>query len=477
MSTASTGWASPWIGTTEPQLHYDLQTLVDYGVLDVASMTFPVPWKGIGNQLQQADMQQLSPAAQVSLRRLRYYLAVQNEQQWRTTMNFYAATDKSRMQDFDSNQEVSARLNVTSDIISGRWSAHISVNHDSGGANNVDQSYLAYQFGDWNIRLGAMDQWWGPAMSSSLILSNNARPIPSIALSRSTATASEHPWLAWLGPWYFTAQMGRLESERDVANPRLWSTRFTFTPIKRLEIGASWAAMWGGEGQGNSFSDFWDVVTFRAICADGSAQCDEALDTKKGNHLAGFDIKYTFDVFSRPLSLYAQRIGEDAVDFYRPTDNANLIGASTYLWGGKLYIEHSDTNIACASASSTVTNCYYEHGTYTSGYRYQGRAIGSTFDSDATALTLGYNKHFSNGDVMQLTARHLKLNEDGQRPSPVLTDDVSERTYQLGGFYQSQWGDWMLRIGGHIEQRDFTYQQDDTDYLLYTHIRYLLNDR
>ena len=59
-------------------------------------------------------------------------------------------------------------------------------------------------------------------------------------------------------------------------------------------------------------------------------------------------------LFEQPFSLYGQRLGEDAADFYRVTDNANLFGMSIYLLGSKVCIEASDTNVVCDNSSSDV---------------------------------------------------------------------------------------------------------------------------
>jgi hypothetical protein len=96
-----------------------------------------------------------------------------------------------------------------------------------------------------------------------------------------------------------------------------------------LELGLSWRAMWGGKGQPHSISDWFKVVTLLIECENGAATCDYALDSKLDNHLAGLDFKYSMMMFVRPFSIYGQHIGEDTVDYYRVTDNANLIGLST----------------------------------------------------------------------------------------------------------------------------------------------------
>jgi len=182
--------------------------------------------------------------------------------------------------------------------------------------------------------------------------------------------------------------------------------------------------------------------------------------------------KYSFDLFERPISVYAQRIGEDAVDGINITDQANLVGISTYFANAKVYIETSDTNIACAGNGSTITNCYYENGVYSSGYRFRGRVIGSTFDSDAKQITVGANIRFDGGAIAEIILRKAELNPDGTRPSPVLTSDVTEDLVQVSGFYQRPFGDWLLKAGGSIESRQFVTKDNEVDALLYFNATY-----
>lgn len=464
--------SSPWVGTVDKQLHYDLQTLQEWGYLNATVITYPVPWRGVADQILQLESGNMPAIPKQALMRLSHYLNLQKRQKRQTFLELQGASSEPRLTSFDGISDVKASVKITNEFYWKRLSGQISVNYQSGGKKHFDNSFLAYQFGEWNIRAGSIDQWWGPGQSSSLILSNNARPIPTVALSRSSATASQSPWLSWMGPWYFTSQLGQLEKDRAVPNTKLLLSRFTFSPFKRFEFAASWAAMWGGEGQPSSLSDFIDVITFKGVCVRNQDDCDGSQLTKVGNHLAGFDMKYTFDLFDRPVSVYAQRIGEDAVDNIKVTDNANLFGISTYIANAKVYIETSDTNIACAGDGSTITNCYYENGTYSSGYRHRGRVMGSTFDSDAKQVTLGANIRFEGGAIAEVILRVAELNPDGTRPSPVLTRDVTEDLVQLSGFYQRPFGSWLLKAGGSVESRKFVTQDDDIDALLYLNATY-----
>ncbi|MFC4700700.1 capsule assembly Wzi family protein [Glaciecola siphonariae] len=463
--------ASAWIGTQDKQLHYDVQTLSEWGYIDSAVTTYPIPWKGVAQQISSLNAQAMAPMPAQALARLRYYLNQQKQLNMRHFVTLQGATDDVRFRSLDDGVEETAELNITSEFYHNRWSGQLNVSYASKGQLNLDNSFLAYQFGDWNLRVGSLDQFWGPGQSSSLILSNNTRPLKSVALSRSLTTESEHPWLSWMGPWYFTTQLGQMDSERVIPDTKLLLTRFTARPLKGLEIGASWAAMWGGEGQEESLNAFWEVITFQTVCLRAAGCNDEQLTTR-GNHLAGFDIKYTFQLLSRPVSVYAQRIGEDAKDGYRVTDNANLLGISTYIANAKVFIETSDTQVACQGDGSTITNCYYENGTYQTGYRMYERSLGSTFDSDAKQITLGANLRFDDGAIAEIYIRSAELNPDGQRPSPVLTDDVSEDVLELSGFYQRPLGDWLLRAGGSVANRDYVTRDDEVDALLYLKAQY-----
>jgi hypothetical protein len=229
---------------------------------------------------------------------------------------------------------------------------------------------------------------------------------------------------------------------------------------------------WAGDTQPGGLSEFIKMITFQGTCFNPSGDCTKEEETKQGNHLAGFDVKYSFDAWDRPITIYAQRIGEDATDRFKITDNANLFGASTYFGQAKVFVETSDTQISCISAESTIKNCFYEHGTYQTGYRYRGRAIGSTFDSDAKQITIGTNYRFKDGAIAEVLLRKAELNPDGVRPSPVLTDSASEDLLQLSGFYQRPIGDWLIKAGGSIEKRDLDGAENQTDASLYINSTY-----
>jgi hypothetical protein len=464
--------SSPWVGTTDPQLHYDIQILTEHGYLQAIASTFPIPWKGISTQIEDLNTANMPEVAAVATRRLKHYLLLQKRNETIATVTAYGANERSRYASFDGQQGEKGRFNISTDTRFKRLATKISVNFEPGGEKNYDQSFIAYQFGDWNLRLGSIDQWWGPSHANSLILSNNARPIPSLSLSRSSTAQSSSPWLSFLGPWYATAQVGQLEVGREVADAKIWASRFAAKPVNGLEVGLSWLAVWGGAGQPDRLSDFFKVLTFHKRCPDGAQTCDPTQETRVGSHLAAIDFKYTFTALKHPLSVYGQYVDEGESSEFNVTNKANSFGLSSYVWGGKVYLEKSDTNVSCDNAVVDVTNCYYESGTYSSGYRYYSRELGDERQSDAYMISLGYLKHFADGDVIEAAVRRIDIDDkeisiDNQR-------GLTEKITQFSGYYQTVWGNWQLKLGAVLDSSKVNQQGTDHDVSVFTEIKYSL---
>ncbi|MCW8875979.1 MAG: capsule assembly Wzi family protein [Kangiellaceae bacterium] len=451
--------ASPWIGTNNASLHDDLKTLVDYGYLDSVSMTYPMPWQSIAGQLKDIQIKNAHSIAQVAFNRLNRQLRIRRNLS--TQIRIKGSNEAQRFTSFKDGIHKRGQFRANTRFETDSFAGQLGINVDSDGEEGFDQSYLAYRIRQWQFSVDSIDRWWGPAESTSFILTNNARPVPGLSVTTSNTTADEASWLKYLGPWYFSAHLGELESDRHVPNTKLWKTRFNFRPFENFEVGLTWSAMWGGEGFANGFSDFIDVITFRAVCADGSESCDEELHTKPGNHLAGVDLKYTFDLFKTPTNFYVHTIGEDAKDFYKITDRVYLFGFSGYAFDGKWYIENSDTGVSCGSATSTTLNCFYEHGDYQSGYRHYSRSIGSTFDSDAKVTSLGYSRHFSEGHELEIRLDIAELNYDAESTTPVVKGDREDLT-RLSAAYKHNFNEWSVKLGLSYENSEYEITNSNT---------------
>jgi hypothetical protein len=128
------------------------------------------------------------------------------------------------------------------------------------GKTRAGGSMIGMVFGNYQIAAGTMDRWWGPGRDGSLILSNNAPPIPALTIDRNLTDAFETKWLGWLGPWDLSVMFGQMESGRAVPDAQFFGLRFGFRPLTSLEIGLSRTAQWCGKGRPCNFDTLVDLA-------------------------------------------------------------------------------------------------------------------------------------------------------------------------------------------------------------------------
>ena len=207
--------AAPWVDTSDIYLRADIKALADAGVITVPVNTYPLMWSGIGADLAKAEPSTLSPALVDAYSRVNFNYRNAVENRGNTRIKLAGASDAARFQHFGSDYREQGELNASHEYLGDRFAYKVSAsaNYDPNDDKEFrfDDSYFAMAMGNWMVTLGAIEQWWGPGFDSSLHKSNNARPMPSLMLSRNNAQAFETPWLSWIGPWNFTAGLSKME--------------------------------------------------------------------------------------------------------------------------------------------------------------------------------------------------------------------------------------------------------------------------
>ncbi|MCW8194213.1 capsule assembly Wzi family protein [Proteobacteria bacterium 005FR1] len=275
-----------------------------------------------------------------------------------------------------------------------------------------DGSFVAATHYNWQAGAGFIDRWWGPGWQSSLILSSNARPVPSVWLNRQNTRAFESQWLNWIGPWQFTGFFGRLEEERYVPDANLIGMRLNFRPFNSgLEVGLSRLIQWGGEGRPTSSESLVDAILGRDNVGS------EGIDEDPGNQLGAIDLRYGFALGEESMSLYAQVVGEDEAGNWL-SKNIYQLGAD---WTSSLFsseqqwfLEAVDTMTEGAFRGEPSPNVAYEHSQYRTGMRYLGRNLANTFDADARAISLGMHAFTTPHNRWSAVLTWADLNRDGQ---------------------------------------------------------------
>jgi hypothetical protein len=375
----------------------------------------------VARELGKLDTAGLSPGEQATVERLR----VRAAREMRTGDTSLVATlsgavDPTQLRTFEATPREEGEATLSADWLGQRFawklSATVVADPDDDRELRPDGSYLAMSLGNWMISAGYLDRWWGPGWQGSLILSNNARPMPSIALDRNESTPFDLPFLRWLGPWRLSSFMQQFESDRDYSNALLFGLRAEIRPHPTLQIAASRTAQWCGDGRPCGLDTFWDLLV--------GNDNDQDLSEQPGNQLAGFDVRWSWPGASVPLALYAQGIGEDEAGFM-PSKYLGLFGAEVWgdLAGGRwrAHVEYADTTCDFLR-SPPEFGCAYTNGIYTSGYRYRGRVLGHSIDADGEAIGTGALFIDARGHRWEMLGRNVKLNRAGVAPGHSLAD-------------------------------------------------------
>ena len=413
MLTPVPSTADPWLAPGDVGLRHDLELLADAGVVKGPITQWPLPWPDVARDvLAFEDLKVLTKGERSALLRVR-----RAARQAMRTDEFVghgriaASSEPDMLRGFAATPREEAEAEAGIDWMGDRFAMRLQATTVSGADDGKtwrpDGSYVGVSF--WNMMLSAgyMDRWWGPGWDGSLILSTSARPIPAITLERNYSDAFTWPVLKWLGPWRAIVSFGALEDHRDdFDQTRFFSARVTFKPWEHLEIGLSRAAQWCGEGRPCDAETFWDLLVGEDNDQDPALQ--------PGNQLAGYDLRLSSPWRSLPVTFYGQMIGEDEAGFL-PSKFLGLFGLEH--WGSvgegsyRVRAEYGDTSCSF-SHSEPEFDCAYESTIYTDGYRFRGRSIGHSIDSDSRLTTVGALYVASNGASWELRARTADLNRD-----------------------------------------------------------------
>lgn len=187
--------------------------------------------------------------------------------------------------------------------------------------------------------------------------------------------------------------------------------------------------------------------------------------------MAGYDVRYSFDLFSTPLAIYGQYIGEDGGSSSLIADVIKQVGfeAQVELFEQpvKMYLEGIDTLRACGENLS-VFDCIYEHGTYQTGLRFKGRNINSLYDNDAKTIVFGLSSQNYSNQAWDIKFRYLELNKDNSDlfpndPRGNSLTEVAEDVLMVSGNYHRHYKRYSYKVSASYSQSDFIDQDDRSE--------------
>ena len=392
----------------DQNLRTDLNWLNQQGVIQLSTSTWPMSGDEIQRALSQAKIS--TPVQQKVLDAVLTHLNADNQL---LKAALFAETDHKYLpQAFGDQEKSQYQAGLELNAGGSQWDARLRVNaekdpqidHDQDV--NVEGSYIAGKLWNQWLIAGQIPIYWGPGHEGSLIRGDASRPVYGITAQRAEQTAFSSKWLSWIGPWQYQAFAGQLDNYDAVPDAKLIGLRVTAQPLPYLELGASRAIQWGGEGRPESLSSLWDAFV-------GNKDNGGTGEPDPSNQIAGFDARLNLQpLVQMPLGIYAQYVGEDEAGGL-PAKKMYLAGvdySSSYQnMPYQLYSEWADTR-----TNGKAQGISYNHSVYTDGFYQHGYPLAHAMGGDGQMISVGGDIRFDPLNRLHGRVLFAKLNGSGR---------------------------------------------------------------
>ena len=410
--------ADPWLAPGDEALRADILLLADAGVLKGPVTTWPMSWPDIARDaIAITTTSGLDASVQSALMRVQRLARVSSSQGFSGAgIRARASNEPAMLRGFADTPrdeaELALRASWLTDHLTLNLQGSVVADAKDGKTYRADGSYFGVNIGNFMISAGLMERWWSPGWDGSLILSTNARPIPSLTVERNYTDPFKTKLLSWAGPWRASIAIGEAEQHGvAVSGVRFLAARVNFKPRPWLELALTRTAQWCGGDRPCGLSVFRDLLIGR----DNQVEDGQASADQPGNQMAGYDLRVRSPWRALPLAFYTQWIGEDEAGGL-PSRFIGLFGLETWasLGGGTLRVRAEYTDTTCNfTRQDGLFDCAYRNGIYPQGYAYRGRVIGDSMDNDSRRYSLGGLLTLEDGSTISLALRRLELNRNG----------------------------------------------------------------
>ena len=269
--------------------------------------------------------------------------------------------------------------------------------------------YTGVKLGQYAMTFGKQSQWLGPSQTGPLMLSNNADPMYSLNLSRTTPLVLPG-FLHWLGQIRGEILFGKLSGHQFPQRPFYNLQKISFHLAENLEVGFTRASLWAGVGHpftahalARNFGSFGDVSVFTP-----SSFGDR---NDPGDRMSGFDFSYRVPGLRKWLTLYS--------DMYSDDDPSPLANPRRSAVNPGFYISHFpglhnlDLRGEAASTQMLISQdlgptFLYFNNQYHDANTNRGFLFGSPIGRDAKAYQGRSTYHFSATSKLVINFRQLK---------------------------------------------------------------------
>jgi len=299
--------------------------------------------------------------------------------------------------------------------------------NDGEQTGRIEETSLRLGWPQATLEAGRFAVWYGPGRHGALLFTTNAEPLIGVRI-RNPRPIPFPKAVGFLGAFQYDFFMARIDTGGPIPDSLVSGMRFAIRPNRYLELGASRALHFGGEGQDESFSSFWDILT---------GQRESAGNTPEGNSLASIDAKVHLPFRIQPVVLYGEWGGEDQSQPFVFTRHAWVAGVFLPSIGSfrkaDLRVEYGTT-----VQNPDAPGVWYQHSQYP--HQYNGQILGHHMGTDAKDL-------FLEARLFLVPSSYLELNYDQTErsyPGPA----KEERKRIVGGFVA--WFTGNVRAEGKV---------------------------
>jgi Capsule assembly protein Wzi len=429
--------AAPWAEVGNSSLRSDLELLVAHRLIAGPVSLWPIPAAQLRVLRQQAALADQPIAVQAAAQRI--LAAMQSADGPSTEAGVSGISRLNAIRAFGDTEraQYESRAGVMAEVgdVSGALRIHVYAGDEDTADRrhwSLDGSYLNTSVGGWQLYGGWVDQWYGPGQVSSLILSDNARPMPKLGLMRDNPQPFTTPWLAWLGPWQVNFFLGLLDDPQRLHHDTGYGAfRLMMVPLPGLELGLSRTSEFCGSG-----------LPCRPLSAAFDIRNGNA-STNSSNDEGAIDIRYAMLWRGVEITPYLQLMNEDTNPFQHSYSTYLAGFSSSGAWGRtaaiwRLSAEYTDSRATLnlfSFGGRDAVGLAYNNGMNRDGMRFYNRTLGFSLDSDSTLASLLAAVTTAGGTIYRLALHNAQISTAelaaAQTVDPFFRNAVSARPVSI----------------------------------------------
>jgi hypothetical protein len=317
---------------------------------------------------------------------------------------------------------------------------------------------FATSLANHEISVGRADDWWGPAQSGSMAISNNAAPIYALRINR--VVPLRIPFVSdVLGPFRYEFLFGSLQGHSYPNAPWVHAQKFSFKPTRNLEFGFSRVVIFAGKDHVPlTFGSFWH--SFTSFSNVSVAEKESRNDP--GFRSSSFDFTWRLPFVENWLTLYTDSIVHDDVSPLAAPRRA-AVNPGLYL-SHFPKLPHFDLRAEAVSTDPVASSqggqfLYYEYE-YKDGYTNKGNLFGTWMGREGKGGQIWLTDWLSPKEYIQLGYRNAKVSKTFI-PGGTTQNDINIRAVlrlkddlELNAFGQAEF--WKVPALAPGARNDFT---------------------